>query len=209
MKSMSVDIETTGLIPTLHGITEFGAVFFDDQRPDIPPQTFYRWVNPEGYVWSTYCLALHSRWIGRVCHRIAMKEFAANVYEPSICENIRQVGLEFLEWYESVDKAGAEEWLAKQRGNITGTGKNFGSFDLQFLKAWKFPDVFRHRTLDWIKTYQLTTDRVPPELKTCKERAILMGCHDITAEVAHSALEDALDVYKLIMFGEKYNAGTR
>lgn len=209
MKYMSVDIETTGLIPMLHGITEFAAVLADDADPGRKPATFYRWINPEGYAWSTYCLMLHHQWIYDCVSRIERKLERSKDYPVQICDNVTQCGLEFMQWYEEVDPMGFSEFSIKKRGNITGTGKNFGTFDLQFLNAWKFPQVFRHRTYDWIQTYQLPSDKMPPDLKLCKERAILMGCRDLVPAVAHNALDDAFDVHTLIQFGVQINAGHR
>lgn len=205
MKYMAIDLETTGLTPMQHGITEFAAVVADDTDPSFGVKTFYRWLDPEGYVWSTYCLALHANWIGRVTHRIKMRQYAENDLEPKICLNMADLAADFMGWFSSVLPTEHYEFLDKKRGTITGTGKNFGSFDLQFLKAWKFPNVFRHRTLDWVPTYTRPGDRVPPELKTCKERAIEMGCLDITSVVAHNALDDAMDVHKLIQFGKQHD----
>lgn len=203
MKYMSIDLETTGTVPSIHGITEFAAILGDDTEPELYAN-FYRWLNPEGYVWSNFCLALHAAWIGRVTTRIAAKQFDVNSKEPKICHNVVELANDFMAWYETCDPVGFSEYQLKRRANITGTGKNFGTFDLQFLKAWKFPDVVRHRTLDWIQTYQRPEDKVPPDLKLVKQRAILMGCPDLVEGVAHNALDDALDVHKLIQFGAKF-----
>lgn len=204
MRYMSVDIETTGLTPTIHGITEFAAILGDTENPNFPIAKFYRWLNPEGYVWSNYCLSLHAHWICRVTHRLATKQIEENDTEPKICSNIVDLATDFMAWFEQVDLGAYDEFKYKKRGSIVGTGKNFGTFDLQFLKAWKFPDVFRHRTLEWLPLYTRKGDKVPPDLKLCKQRAIEMGCPDLIVEVAHNALDDAMDVHKLIQFAETY-----
>jgi DNA polymerase III epsilon subunit-like protein len=83
---------------------------------------------------------------------------------------------------------------------LTPAGKNFASFDRQFLKRLpRFEKVVRlhHRTLDpAILYWQLTDDRLP-DSKTCYERAGMDG------KVAHTAVEDALSVVRLVRRGIK------
>lgn len=77
---------------------------------------------------------------------------------------------------------------------VTAAGKNFGSFDLQFLlhQSVEFSSSFRHRSLDPTPYYIKPEDVVPPELKECKLRAGLDG------EVAHRGLDDAWDIVNLL-----------
>ena len=85
---------------------------------------------------------------------------------------------------------------ATDEKGLLAAGKNFASFDLQFLN--QLPGFrkfirFKHRFLDpamlW---WDPDLDDGPPDTKTCMERAGLAG------EVAHTAIEDALVVVKLI-----------
>ncbi len=202
MKAFSVDLETTGLKPGIHGITEFGAVFFDDQKPEQEPKCFYRWLDPEGYVWSNYCLQLHADWIRKCTARCLKGQYKIGAEgEPKICHDLLELYDDFYKWLTELGQA---DPTSSRQTRLLGTGKNFGSFDLNFLKQHlNWANIWRHRTLDWVPFYTVKTDEFPPELRVCKERAILMGCPGITADVAHNALEDALDVYKLIMFTQK------
>ena len=77
---------------------------------------------------------------------------------------------------------------------FTPAGKNFASFDRQFLKRLpKFEQVVKlsHRTLDPALLFWLAGDEKLPDSKTCYERA------GMNPKVAHTALEDALAVVRL------------
>lgn len=86
-----------------------------------------------------------------------------------------------------------------KQDSITPAGKNFGAFDLQFLKALpiateageKLP--FKHRALDPGSLYYMPGDEMLPDLKECKKRA---GLSD--TDVSHTALDDARDVIRIL-----------
>jgi DNA polymerase III epsilon subunit-like protein len=84
---------------------------------------------------------------------------------------------------------------------LTAAGKNFASFDRQFLKRLpRFEQVvrLRHRTLDPAVLYwHPLEDEELPSSKTCYERAGLDN------KVAHTAVEDALAVVRLVRLGIK------
>lgn len=203
MLALSVDIETTGLKPKLHGVTEFAAILFDTNNPNFALTSFERWLNPEGYVWSNYCLKLHANWITRVIDRLDKGLTKPLDFpdgrEPMIVDNMELLWGDFKEWLHTCGILPSPG----SRSRIVPAGKNFASFDLQFLIFGGFPEIFRHRTADWVPHYQRRGDVFPPELKLCKERAIAMGCPDLTPNVAHRAYDDALDVVKLIQFAYK------
>ena len=84
---------------------------------------------------------------------------------------------------------------------VTPAGKNFASFDRQFLK--RLPEFeklvkLHHRTLDPAMLYWQVGDEKLPDSKTCYERA------GMDPKVAHTALEDALAVVRLIRTGVKH-----
>ena len=89
--------------------------------------------------------------------------------------------------------------------SLTPAGKNFASFDRQFLKRLpRFEQVVKlsHRTIDpAILFFRLDDDKLP-DSKTCYERAGLDG------KVAHTAVEDALAVVRLVRLGIKRLKGT-
>lgn len=196
MKILSVDLETTGLDAKNHGVIEFAAIHTDTH--DVSQaKVFHRWLNPEGYVWSNFCLNLHRDWLSLAIPRIMANQWVVDGL-PIICQN----KLELFDHYA--------HFLAQECGlpvvegkwpRVTPAGKNFGTFDLSFLKAMSFPVHFRHRTYDPTILYARSTDLELPSLDECKRRAIEEGCGFFkTDKVSHTAVEDAWDVVHLIIW---------
>jgi hypothetical protein len=186
MKYISVDIETTGLNSELCEVLEIGAIFDDLSQPrkNDPPK-FHCYILPD-YL-STYCgepyaLAMHSE----IFRRIAKQEPPYMYLKSSV------VGEEFSAWLTSLGLTGDKK--------ITVAGKNFGSFDLQFLKRLvDFPvHRFNHQFIDpGMLYFDPLIDKCVPNTQTCAKRA------GIGSTVAHTALEDADMVISLIR--AKYN----
>ena len=95
------------------------------------------------------------------------------------------------------------DWLAAHGINprsVQAAGKNFASFDMQFLNRipqfTKFIN-FRHRVLDPALLFWIAGDEKLPDSKLCYERS----GHE--AEVAHTAVQDALGVVWTIRQGVK------
>jgi len=90
---------------------------------------------------------------------------------------------------------GLESVFKKGEKKLTCAGKNFGSFDLQFLKrAPGFTNRIRmeHRTFDPGSMYfRLGDDRIPGTEECC-QRA------NLVTPVVHQALADAQTVIQLI-----------
>lgn len=190
MSYLAVDIETTGLKPGLHGIIQFAAV------DSVTKKRFHRWFDPEGYVWSNYCLKLHINWIITMLDRMGRGELAAiSDAKPKIIK-ISDLAVEFEDWLVAIGRAKADDAAPR----FTALGKNFGPFDLQFLNYNGMGNFFRHRALDVAPYYTEEKDELPPDLRTCKMRAIQRGCNFNSVEVAHTALEDALDTMTLYEF---------
>lgn len=199
MLVMCIDLETTGLDPKVHSVTEFAAVYGDIDDPKHPVELFYRWINPDGYTWSQYCLNLHYKWIGRVNERITAKQWSEQLQEPRLCESFGQMTSHFVAWCESI---GVKRNANGKMPSVTAGGKNFGSFDKRFLEESRvFPMIFKHRVADpTLKYRHPLVDKVLPDLTLCKERAIALGCTNLVPGVAHNALDDAMDVFKLLCF---------
>lgn len=185
MRYISIDCETTGLDIDNCNIIEFGAVIEDtndllalDKLP-----TFHRYLlPPEGtgrYTGEPYALSMHSE----IFELIATKAEGINPLH---------LGSDFFNWLK-------EQGLVKKEGDpITVAGKNFPSFDLQFLrKLRRFspPVRFNHRFIDPAMLYwQPLTDSRLPNMETCLERA------EIEKPVLHTAVDDALLVIELIRY---------
>ncbi len=179
---VSIDIETTGLDPETCQTLEIGAVFDD-------------WTLPIRDLPTFHCYMVHKQIIGTPFGLALNADILRRLSDP-------QPGEDFLLPHEVADAWAA--WMGRcgwdLSTGITPAGKNFASFDRQFLK--RLPDFekkvrLHHRTLDPAMLFWLPSDDKLPDSKTCYERA------GMNPKVAHTALEDALAVVQLIRTGIK------
>lgn len=185
MKYVSIDLETTGLDSENHMILEFGAVIEDtnDIRPIEALPKFHAYIiNGENIVGSPYALQMNQA----ILKKIANREEGHNYILP---EELGALFYMFLA--DNGIKAGYG-----LRQKIVVAGKNFASFDLKFLNSCKnftkHIDI-HHRVIDPVTSFiNWEDDTSPPGFKKCKERAGIEG------EIAHTAIEDAIDVIKLL-----------
>jgi DNA polymerase III alpha subunit (gram-positive type) len=185
---VSIDIETTGLDEDLCMVLEVGAVIDDWTSPveDLP--TFRCYVdNGDQIQGSPYALSMHPkilRYIATDGTSGEEGEEPIDILEPDCIAGLFRV------WLES-------NGIHPDKRHITPAGKNFSSFDRQFLKKlpnWIEHVKMQHRAIDpgnlfWnpiVDTHGL------PDTKTCMERAGIPG------EVAHTAVEDAIVVVRLV-----------
>ena len=181
--------------------------------PTDPPQCTYEAVQ----TWTERCSPGMDRWceienivrladrqmawweipnelLPRLCHPVTKSQFLSLAANPPgascYCQPDELAGL-FKAWLVALG--------VKPRG-IQAAGKNFASFDMQFLyRLPKFRDTitFQHRVIDPANLFWLPTDERLPDSKQCYERA------GIPSKVAHTALEDALAVVRLVRAGYK------
>jgi len=187
MPYVSIDIETTGLDPAACQTREVGAVIDDWKTPIDQLQRFRRVLTYETVTGSPYAMALNAGLLKQIAN------------PPQTCEFCKpeELGAQLAQW-------------AKANGldpmHLQAAGKNFASFDMQFL--YRLPGFtrvvkFRHRVLDpAILYWRPINDEKLPDSKTCYERAGLDG------KVAHTAVEDALAVVRLVRLGIKRLKGT-
>lgn len=191
MKFVSIDIETTGLYPEIDQILEIGMIVEDTDK-NLPYDQLPRY----------HCYINHERLTGNV--------FALNM-NRDIIKNISEKN---REKYNILDEANVADDMfrflyehfepsKREYIKITPAGKNFNAFDKLFLE--RLPNMrayirFANRVIDpAILCVDWTKDKELPTLGECKERC---GLGDT---VAHTAVEDAMDVINILRFkrGEK------
>ncbi len=182
MKYCSLDIETSGLNPNTCDIIEFGAVVDNlwGQPPLESLPTFHRYIYRPSYRGEPFALAMHGHIFKKICDRQG---------EVTTTENLVE------EFYDFLVANGFQKKPGEVLFNVAG--KNFAMFDKNFIDLLpKHPDKkikYHHRILDPAMLYLNKTDaEVLPGSQECMKRAGLDG------EVAHTALEDAFMVVKLL-----------
>jgi len=182
MRYVSLDLETTGINPNTCDVLEFGAVLDDLQNinpiEDLP--LFHCYFVKDVYSGEPNGLSMHST----IFKRIANRE---DGYRYCNAEKFSFLFKKFL-----LDN-GYEEKHGRVLINVAG--KNFGSFDLQFLKLktdFLKHIALRHKILDPAILYYQKGDTELMGTLDCKKRA------GLEEAVKHDAISDAIDVIKLI-----------
>ena len=203
MKYVSIDIETTGLNPETCQVLSIGAVIEDTDNimpiKDLP--TFHGVVLSREISGDPYALNMNKDLIESMVYWQTGKDDERYDLE-------RLTGLEFYEkgeivkaFYNFLLENGFEP--SGEVIHLTVAGKNFGTFDLKFLEKlprWKQYIRVRQRILDPSILYvNWKEDNSLPGLGLCKKRA------NLPEEVAHDAVEDALDV--ILLLRKEYNPG--
>jgi len=196
---LSIDLETTGLNDKYCQVLEIGVVIADWETPVEELPTWRCYVDSEDendgvpfFYGQPYALWLNSQ----IFRYLAMR--------PKNEEEALEMGFE--EYVPIVHPDAIGRPLAAfltdngmdLRDHQTAAGKNFSSFDMQFLK--RFPSlkenkvIFRHRAIDPVMYYWRPEDdgNRLPSMDTCMERAGIPG------PVPHKAVDDAQIVIKLI-----------
>lgn len=192
----SIDIETTGLNPEICDILQFAAVLDDLNNPKPIEQlpSFQTCFIKDGpIVGDPMALSMHGTILKQIAH--------AQHKKLEYCEetNQRFMNIEHLPdalaCFLSKNNFPQDK---KGRLKVTVAGKNVAGFDLRFLnskiKDWGIISLYQ-RVLDPAILYlDHENDTAVPDMKTCMERAGISG------EVAHTALEDALTVVRLLRY---------
>ena len=177
---VSIDIETTGLNPENCQILEIGAVIDDGTTPIEDCPTFHCYVEHGLILGEPFAVSMHAT----ILRRIATRE------EGYIYLSVWDVAFRFRDFLR-------DNGLDPENEKIVVAGKNYANFDARFLSkltSWDKHIKTHHRILDPAALYwQPEIDGVElPDTKTCMDRAGIDG------EVAHTAVEDAQTVVRLI-----------
>jgi oligoribonuclease len=185
MRYVSIDLETTGTRPDRHQIIEFGAVIENtNQATDLQNlPRFKRIVKHAEYTGQAFAFNLNAR---------IFQELVKPTGAATVCQ-AQELAIEFKDFLIN----NGFEPEENGRIYIQAAGKNFASFDLLFLNQlpnWRDHIRISHKILDPVMYYvDYDADESLPSLEECKRRA---GFEDPT--VTHDALDDALDVVRLL-----------
>jgi len=199
MRYVSIDLESSGLDPEKHQVLEFGAVIDDteNQLPleDLPKFNVY--IKHETIVGEAYALSMNARILDKISGRepssvqvitpdLLKYRFCNFLYKNGLIERIQTI------CYKRILDIYSEHYPNK----INVAGKNFANFDNLFLKKLSgFNEIqFHRRFLDVGPMFVQKEDKEVPGLEECLRRA------GMEKTVAHTAIEDCLDVIKLIRF---------
>jgi hypothetical protein len=186
MKYISIDLETTGLNHDICNILEFAAVA-DDLRVQAPIDKlpkFQTYILQDHYIGESYALGMHAEIFKKIS---SWKKGGINICSPADLIPRFYTFLTTLAGYGANDGG-----IVK----INVAGKNFGNFDSKFLEKLPHHNLlvrFHHRILDPAMLYfDPNEDETLPSTDVCMVRA------DIDFKAQHTALEDAMNVVKLL-----------
>lgn len=229
MRITSIDIETTGLNPEKSQILQVGAVVFDTSSEEFYPiATYNKLILTNELKGEPFAIQMNARFIKKIAdlypkYKKRTKELQNAISSGNVeqqehlsqkLEELRIEGIEESELAEDFssflisNEAFYIDDNSKQKFNVAG--KNFAMFDSKFLekvKDWKYKVHFNYRILDPGNMYVSPKDDALPTLEECKKRCIEHGGSSLfnnDSTVTHDALDDAMDVAKLIWYYFKY-----
>jgi hypothetical protein len=221
MRYVSVDIETTGLDPVNDQILSIGAVIEDtnnilpiEDLPQIHIVIMHERING-----SLFAINMHKNLIADMIKYQSLKfdddkaEYSLKTKTKYVKEDEAVEAL-FMFMFDNGFRPDKFNYLKNiQYQTVNGkkypvlnksitkmyfniAGKNFGTFDKLFLEKlpkWKLCFSPRSRLIDPALYFvDWKNDDTLPGLELCKDRA---GC---AGAVAHNAVEDAIDVIKVL-----------
>lgn len=185
---VSIDIETTGLDPERCQILEIGVVL-DNGGPLDKCPVFHRYLDYGYFKGEAFALQLNAEIFRKLAGCTDEKDLP--IVKPG------NVVYQLRDWL-------ATYWIDPKR--IPVAGKNFASFDRQFLErleGFKENLRFNHRTLDpAMLFFDFENHDWLPDTKKCMQIAGIPG------EVAHTAVDDAKMVIQLIRHAQEKKRDT-
>lgn len=179
MKYASIDIETTGLDPDTHQILEIGIVLTDTNTREYEKHRIV--ILHKVITGSLPALAMNAKLIQEINNQGGKsRSYSQDLNEM---DNVHYV-------YPTDQVHSILVGIIKNKTTVAG--KNFNAFDRLFLSKYGVDHLFHRRALDPAELYALPSDLVLPDLQTCLDRA------GIEKSVSHTAVEDAMDVIKLL-----------
>lgn len=198
MRYISIDLETTGLDPEKNQILEFGAVL-EDTNNILPIEELPRYhayvTHPGGNIFGNiFALNLNAG----IIEKLKNQKELENQYNYVSIDDLAH---DFMYWcftqgfeLKTMNEGRTNEYRTTE--SLVIAGKNFSSFDKLFLNnvpRWNKHVKMKTRVLDpAILFIDWHNDAAPPSLDECKVKAGIEGV------VTHTAIEDAIDVIKLL-----------
>jgi len=181
MKYLSLDIETTSLIPDPKNILMISMIVEDSKKP-IPVEElphFTAFIKHNEIHGQPYALAMNGWILDIIAGRNKNPPYQVLPGQgEDTMVHWTTYALKFLESHFGTTK-------------ITVAGKNVAGFDIPFLPQ-KIRDRFRHRCIDAGSVLINWHGDAPLDLAQCKA---MVG---INTPVAHDAREDAMDVIRVL-----------
>jgi DNA polymerase III epsilon subunit-like protein len=220
MRYISLDIETTGLDPQTCQILSIGAVIEDTNKilPIEELPKFHAVIKRESVYGSLFALNMNKDLIetivqystakdqdekNDIVHMTGMRfyhedEIVEALFQFCFDNGLVPIDPDFLNKPFKVVNGKSYPVLTSNMPKVylNCAGKNFAGFDKKFLELlprWKQVFSIRSRVLDpGILFVDWANDESVPGLEECKKRAEIEGV------VTHNAVEDAMDVVKLL-----------
>jgi|AntDeeMinimDraft_6_1070357.scaffolds.fasta_scaffold00887_2 oligoribonuclease (3'-5' exoribonuclease) len=220
-KFISLDIETTGLDPKQDQILSIGIVIEDTKnRLPIKDLPFLHLILYRDRIQgNAFAINMNRDLIAKINKYKSLDEDGITELESTNNEvfvkefEVVHEIFEFLSVHNMLDedinsspfgdfgKFKNGNWVSSITNNtpvttLTVAGKNVAGFDIPFIKT--LPNInkvfrFHQRTIDPAILYMdWENDEVLPNLQTCMGRAGVEG------EVTHSAIQDAIDIIKVL-----------
>lgn len=208
MKIVSIDIETTGLNLDYCQILEIGAVIVDTdlviRQLESAPKFKCIVDNGKEIKGEPYAINMHSRIFKILADLEDYKGEGKDIKEARTAYrnefNILTPGQVADAFYKWLIANNMNDPNDGDKIYINVCGKNFSSFDLQFIKKhipnWESKIRIRSRVIDpAVLFYNYAVDDQLPGLQECMKRAGIEG------SVTHDALQDAIDTAKVVLLG--------
>lgn len=192
MKFVSIDTETTGLEPSWCQVLEIAAIVADlEETPVEKLPVFHCYVVHERIVGEPFALAMNAEILRTIATRNQTGAIGNFLYPwevgPQFSGFLEKNGIDFR--------------------NCPAAGKNFASFDRQFLERLEdFRDFikFKHRALDpALAFWDPVNDEWLPNTQLCLKRA------NMPPMLRHRAIDDAAEVVGLVRRSAKMLASLR
>jgi oligoribonuclease len=198
MKYVAIDIETTGLDSEVCQILQVGAVIEDTvlipKLEDLP--RFSCIVEYPTYTGRPFALDMNN-WILKILASLerANKDERVTIRKEHHIMRDGLVARALYEWLRGNGIQPVKDSKSEQV-QINVAGKNFATFDRLFLEklpGWSTLIQVKQRIIDPAVIFtDWQEDESLPNLNTCIKRAGLTG------EVTHDAVQDAVDVVRVL-----------